>query len=321
MSPKTEDLFAVCHFDSAARAQQAIGELQQIGIASSAVQTITGDGLSSKSSSDVNQQFLKAGVHEDDATYLSQELREKGGVLAIVRTNATNESKVDEIFARYGAHETDAYESSKGLTSKVGDKLQAIEEELVVGKRAVSRGGMRIYSRLIETPVEQDVTLSEETIRVERVKVDRPISSTAIDALGREQMIEMKATGEEAVVGKTARVVEEVSLGKEASSRTETVRDSVRKTKIEIEQIDPEVSKSFQSDYKTKYGTTGEQFDTYAPAYAYGYSRANDPQYKGKSYNDVETDLRSEYETENPGGTWDKFKGAVQTGWNKVTGN
>src|ERR1700728_3552258 len=47
----------------------------------------------------------------------------------------------------------------------------------------------------------------------------------------------MTETSEEAVVSKTARVPEEVSLRKEASDRVETVRDTVRRDEVEIEQV------------------------------------------------------------------------------------
>ena len=322
MSPKLQNIFAVCHFDSTARAQQAISELQKIGISASAVNTIDGSAFQKMDASQARQQFLTAGVHEDDATHLEKELRSKGGVLAIVRTDASNESKVDEIFSRYGAHEVNEYATGQGQpkTAGAGDTLKVVEEELVVGKRAVSRGGMRIYSRIIEKPVQENVNLTEETVRVERTKVDRPISAAEVDALARGQVLEVTATGEEAVVGKRARVVEEVSIGKEASQRTETVRDTVRKTDVQVEKIAPEDTAYFQKDYKTRYGTTGNSFETYAPAYQYGSEMANDPQYRGKSYSDVEKSLRSSYESKNPGSTWESVKDAVQTGWNKVTG-
>jgi len=48
-------------------------------------------------------------------------------------------------------------------------------------------------------------------------------------------VIEVTEIGEEVVVSKTARVIEEVVVGKEASHRTERVKDTVRKTEVEIE--------------------------------------------------------------------------------------
>ena len=43
--------------------------------------------------------------------------------------------------------------------------------------------------------------------------------------------------GEEAVVNKTARVTGEVEVGKTATEREETIRDTVRQTKVEVEKI------------------------------------------------------------------------------------
>ncbi len=43
--------------------------------------------------------------------------------------------------------------------------------------------------------------------------------------------------GEEAVVSKTARVTGEVEVGKTATEREETIRDTVRQTKVEVEKI------------------------------------------------------------------------------------
>ena len=45
----------------------------------------------------------------------------------------------------------------------------------------------------------------------------------------------MTEAGEEAVVGKTARVVEEVVLRKQVSERMETVSDTVRRTEVEVD--------------------------------------------------------------------------------------
>jgi stress response protein YsnF len=53
--------------------------------------------------------------------------------------------------------------------------------------------------------------------------------------LFRERTIEMEERGEEAVVSKEARVVEEVVVRKDANQRTETVSDTVRKTEVEVD--------------------------------------------------------------------------------------
>ena len=111
-----------------------------------------------------------------------------------------------------------------------------IEEELQVGKRQVQSGGARIHTDVIETPVEQSVNLREEHVTVDRHAVDRPV--TAGDTAFKDQNYEITETSEVPVVAKTARVVEEVVIGKTATDRTETVSDTVRRTDVEVEELD-----------------------------------------------------------------------------------
>jgi len=121
-------------------------------------------------------------------------------------------------------------------TAPVGgaETLKVMEERLRVGKREVAGGAVRVRSYVVERPVEEQVRLHEERVSVERRPVDR--AATAADlAAFQERTIEARATSEEAVVGKEARVVEEIGVRKEATERVETVRDTVRSTKVEVE--------------------------------------------------------------------------------------
>jgi uncharacterized protein (TIGR02271 family) len=118
-----------------------------------------------------------------------------------------------------------------------GDEVIPVaEEELHVGKREVGRGRVRIQSRVVERPVQEQVSLREERVDVEW----RPVSGEYREGeLGsdpfQERTIEVEERGEEAVVSKEARVVEEVVVRKEAEQRTETVSDTVRKTEVDVE--------------------------------------------------------------------------------------
>ena len=112
--------------------------------------------------------------------------------------------------------------------------IPIVEENLVVGKRDVNRGGVRVRSYVSETPVHEQIRLRNERVNVERRSVDQPLSAADGDAF-RERTIDMTATGEEAVVGKNARVVEEVVISKTAEEHVETIDDTVRKTEVEID--------------------------------------------------------------------------------------
>ena len=126
----------------------------------------------------------------------------------------------------------DSTAAARGQNEEV---LPVVEEELRVGKRQVQQGGVRVYSRVTERPVEEQVELRQERVSVERRPVDRPITDR--DRAFQEKAIEATEKREEAVVDKKARVVEEVAVKKDVDQKTETIRDTVRKTDVEVEQL------------------------------------------------------------------------------------
>jgi len=115
--------------------------------------------------------------------------------------------------------------------------IPVVEENLEVGKRAVERGGARIRSRVIEKPVEANVRLREEHVVVNRRPVDRAVTNADINNL-KEGEIEITERAEVPVVNKQARVVEEIEVGKQVEERQETVRDKVRRTDVDVQEID-----------------------------------------------------------------------------------
>ena len=214
--------------------------------------------------------------------------------------------------------------ASQGLSgSNTSRAIPVVEEELKVGKREVQRGGVRVFSRVVETPVNESIGLREEHVSVERRPVDQPISSTDATAF-KEQSIELRETAEEAVVQKSARVVEEVLVGKEVSQRQETIHDTVRHTEVEVENLGGSMmagDDAFRSHWDSNYSSLGGSYDDYAPAYQYGSQMRNSASYKGRDWADVESNLKSDWESRNTGGpsTWEKMKAAVRHGWDKIT--
>jgi uncharacterized protein (TIGR02271 family) len=291
----------------------------------------------------------------------------QGTYLLSVDVNENQVDQVEDILNRHSpanVHTDDAYTGStagttntttanttaRGVAGTTGttpantaantseEAIPVVEEELQVGKRRVLRGGVRVYSRVVEQPVEENVNLQEERVRVERRPVNRPVTDADLKA-GQDQVIEVDEYAEEAVVAKQARVVEEVRVGKETSQRTETIRDTVRHTEVDVEPVTGTATgaatatatgatgtgaafddSDFRRDFQTNYANSGASYDTYAPAYRYGYTMASDPRYKGKSFSDVENDLRADYGRQYPNSTWDKMKNSIRYGWDKVTG-
>ena len=79
----------------------------------------------------------------------------------------------------------------------------------------------------------------------------------------------------------------------------------------------------YRNHWNSTYGASGGSYDEYRPAYTYGSEMARNDQYRGRSWDAVETDLRSDWDTRYPGdggpSTWEKMKAAVRRGWDRMT--
>jgi uncharacterized protein (TIGR02271 family) len=225
---------------------------------------------------------------------------------------------------------------SQGMTNDTvqrgeGTRIPVVEEELRVGKREVQRGGVRVYQRVQEKPVSEQVELREERVNVERRPVDRPASEADFANIKDGAAIEMRESAEEAVVSKTARVVEEVIVNKEATQRTEQVNDTVRRTDVDVQQVGASDTRGagmsgmadddeYRRHWQSTYGSSGGRYEDYDSAYRYGSTMAGSGRFKNYRWEDVEPDVRSDWESNHPESTWDKVKDAVRYGAEKVSG-
>ncbi|WP_427912614.1 YsnF/AvaK domain-containing protein [Ramlibacter sp. MMS24-I3-19] len=138
---------------------------------------------------------------------------------------------------------------ARGGTQQLGEegKLDVVEEQLHVGKRSFENGGIRVVQRITEKPVREVVRLREEHAVVERRPVDRPVQPGELEAF-REGTLEVRETAEEPVVAKTARVVEEVRVGKEVKEREQVVEDKVRRKDVDVQRMGGERERAVASD-------------------------------------------------------------------------
>ena len=171
-------------------------------------------------------------VHVDSAerAQLAQEIMDRHDAI-----------DVDERDSSYYSQQRAAGSTTAGDVDRTNLKERAkvpvVEESLKVGKKQVERGGARIRSRIVERPVEENVRLREEHVVVNRRPVDREVTDADLQNFRPGEM-EITERAEVPVVGKQARVVEEVEVGKTANEREETIRDTVRATDVDVEEID-----------------------------------------------------------------------------------
>jgi stress response protein YsnF len=120
-------------------------------------------------------------------------------------------------------------------SSRAEEVIPLAEETLIVGKQTVTSGTTTVRRFVVETPVEQQVSLYDEKVIVERRK---PVTDAATGETLTQVTVEMIETSEVPVVGKGVKVREEVVVRRERTSRVETVRDTVRRDEIEITRAD-----------------------------------------------------------------------------------
>jgi len=269
----------------------------------------------------------------DEATRIMQH----AGLIDIEREaagwRASGWSRFDEN-AGYASTTADQPRVTTGMNNRTtmrdnDETIEVVEEDVQIGKRAVETGGVRVTSHVREVPVEEDVTLRQEHVEVERRPVNRPATEADFNTF-KEGTIEMRETQEEAVVAKDARVVEEIHLRKDVDEHTEKVRDTVRRTEVEVEQlgnrgrstISGTAFETYDPDFRTHYQSSFSgmgSYDRFQPAYRYGYTLATDNRYQGRSWSEVEPEARRAWNSQNQN-TWEDFKDAVQYSWDKVRG-
>ncbi|MES2980514.1 MAG: YsnF/AvaK domain-containing protein [Pseudomonadota bacterium] len=308
------------------------------------------------------------GTEDEHVGHYSEHVRRGGSVVTV---DVDDESRVENarsVLASAGAVDINkraeswreaGYSGSDATARPLQDEargserervLPVVREELEVGKREVDLGAVRVVSRMQTRPVEEQVELREQRADIERRRVDRPATEADLNAF-KEGTIEVHETAERAVVNKSARVVEEVRVGTETSSRTETISDQVRDTVVDVERdsdrtgrgermgrddldsrsnragqglagdYDDDMRNEFRRHYEGNYASMGEgAYEDYEPAYRYGSELHSDTRYANRSWDEVELDARNDWAERYPNSSWERFKAAVRHGWDSMTG-
>lgn len=244
----------VASFDSRGAAENAVQALLSAGFDRDHIH-LHANGSASEADTGKSKGFWDTitdfFMPDEDRSAYDESVRRGGATLVI----SAEEARVDQaadILEHNGAIDMDERENtwrnegwapgaaaaSAGATPSGGlhdaEAIPLAEEQLRVGKRQVSEGRVRVRSYVVETPVEENLSLREENVRVGTRPVDRA-ASPGDEALFRERTIETEEVNEEAVVAKEARVKEELVVEKDVGQRTETVRDTVRHTEVDID--------------------------------------------------------------------------------------
>jgi hypothetical protein len=71
----------------------------------------------------------------------------------------------------------------------------------------------------------------------------------------------------------------------------------------------------FRKNFEDHYAGPGRDFEEFAPLYEYGFRMADDPDFRGRTFRDVEEELKDHYLRHHPHGEWDRVRDAILYGW------
>ena len=246
-------------FDSLADAERARDLLLREGLERGAVHLANNESLTATTTTETTEtehrgffsRLFGLGDNDDTASNYSEAVRRGSAMLTVTLPDDSDTSRITSLLESAGAIDVDERARQwRGQSGSMqadttmrsdnlrGDTLKVVQEELQVGKRAVETGGVRVRQFVTERPVHEQVQLCQERAIVERRPVDRVLQPGELEGLDLgDREFELRERGEEAVVAKQARVIEEVAVGKEAQVRTETIEDTVRRQDVDVEQL------------------------------------------------------------------------------------
>jgi len=208
-------------------------------------------------------------------------------------------------------------------------RVPVMEERLGVAKQEVELGAVEIRKEVTAEQVNVPVDVMREEVHVERVDVaDRPIAAGDMPDAFKEGTIRVPVRGEEVVAQKQAVVTGEVVIERERTTETQTISDTVRKERVEVDENYQRQRDNFRQHFETRrQGMTGtaadtRTFDDAEPNYRTGFHAAYDERYAGRNFEDVEPELRRTHTTSGTttgsGDSWEHLREEIREGWERA---
>lgn len=243
-------------FDSRSRAEEAIEQLRYHGFDSENIDLSysdnTGEMRDRAENTDKISRFFKHLFGDTDEANDYGTVAQRGAVVTVHAASGEDAERASSIMDQYGAmdareqarryRQPEYRENRENISGNIPENapvegrasIPVIEEQMEVGKREVEKDRVRIRSRVVERPVEEQLRLRSERVFVERTPADRAATEADMKTF-REGVIEATEKEEIPVVKKEARVVEDVKLKKEVREREQTIRGSVRKQDVDVD--------------------------------------------------------------------------------------
>ena len=219
------------------------------------------------------------------------------------------------------------------------------EERLRPERETVQTGEVTVGKEVVSEQQTIDVPVTHEEVVVERHRVEPRPSDRPI---GAGETIEVPVREERVELGKEQVVYEEIEVGKRQVQETQHVSGTVRREEARIERegdVDmagagmgtgartgaagfrswDEVGPTYQQEWERRYGNSGMRWHDVEPYRRYSYEMSHDRRYQGRPWNEVETDLRSNYGDwsrrsgyNHDDSAWERFKDQMRGAWDET---
>ena len=182
-------------------------------------------------------------VPDEDRAGYERHVSDRNGAILSVRTESSRYDEIARILERHGPislEEGDtvtttaaAGTAAPARSAGTEEVIPTAKEELEVGKQRIENTrAYRVRRYVVEHPVEEQVALHDEKVTVER---RQPAQAAPGERPFEEKTVEVTESHEEPVDRKTVRPGEDVVVRKEGQDRVETVRDTVRESKVDVD--------------------------------------------------------------------------------------
>jgi uncharacterized protein (TIGR02271 family) len=202
-------------------------------------------------------------------------------------------------------------------------RVPVYEERLDVDKQQAEIGEVRVHKTVESEEVTIPVELRREHVEVhEHAVADRPVDAATLGEAFQERTIRVPVRGEEAIVEKQAYVTGEVEITKEQRVEQQQVTDTVRRERVNIDDDYKKIASEFQQSWLKRAGsaTSKRTWEQTEPYYRWGFESAYDKRYTGRSFEQAEADLRTDYQTRfgKQGDSWEELREDIREAYNRV---
>ncbi|RYG40371.1 DUF2382 domain-containing protein, partial [bacterium] len=228
--------------------------------------------------------LIGLGIPKEDAEYYAQGI-ERGGTLVVAEAQDAEIDRYEDILSGAGGHNVHE-ENIGGSTASTGTYAPAAAPGTAFAANSLSNQPTNSDYAASSTP------LTGENDRLEVVEERLNVGKREVESGGV----------------RVRRFVTETPVSEQVQLREEHVN-------VERHPVDRPVGTIGNDAF------TERTIEVREPAYRYGAGLHNDARYSGREYGTFENDLRTDYETQNPGSSWDSVRETVWAGYDRGRGN